>query len=122
MLIDELKERGILEQQIEYDLSHLKLPPHHDEIIDAIRKDRPNDEPSLADFESFMEQTVDTTKLQELYTSFFGDIGFPAKPHVRQIHEEWDNHKSITGLLKQRECTQVPCLDIAEGLTPNLIP
>jgi hypothetical protein len=123
--IDELSERGILDQQFVSDKFYLEKPSNYGEIWEAIKKDRPDDKPTEADYEEYATAALSVSTEAEqklLYTSFFGNSMKIKAPHIRQHDERWTKHEPITGGLHTRHCKQVPHPDLAEGLRGLQVP
>jgi hypothetical protein len=123
--IDELEERGILDQQFEDDTYELEQPPNYCDIRNAIEKERPTDEPSAADYKEFTELALavsNETEQRELYAMLLGDRGKIRKPHMRQHDHRWNKHIPIIGEIEAEDCKQVPHPDLAEGLRGLEVP
>ncbi len=123
--LDELTERGILEQQIEKQRAGFQKPANYDEIRSAILKDRPHDKPTKANYKTYMQSVMNIsneTAQRKLYGSFFGTSGEIEAPHLEQSDERWLKHNPIVGKVDRKDCKQAPKPDLAEGLRALEIP
>ena len=123
--LDELTERGILEQQLEKQGSGFQKPANYDEIRSAILKDRPHDKPSRANYKTYTESVMNISNesaQRKLYGSFFGTSEEIEAPHLEQSDERWLKHNPIVGKVDRKDCKQAPQPDLAEGLRALEIP
>jgi hypothetical protein len=123
--IDELEERGVLDQQFEGDGFELEKPSNYVQIRDAITKDRPNDRPTEADFKKYTEAAwlvANEAGKGRPYAHFFGNTEDIGKPHIRREDKRWKEHKPVIGALKINHCKPIPKPDVAEGLRALNVP
>lgn len=123
--IDELQERGVLDQRFESDGFHLEKPSNYFQIRDAISKDRPIDRPSEADFRRYTKAVWSAGNEAEQgmpYALFFDNTESIEDPHFRIKDKRWKEHKPIVGELDIKHCKPVPKPDLAEGLRALEVP
>lgn len=125
--LDELTERGVLDQQLKAERFEFDKPSNYDAIRSAIMKNRPWDVPSKEDFEEFTDSLMDASISNEtaqgkLYQLFFGTSKVLRAPHLEQHNDKWNKHEPIIGEVDAKDCKQVPWPDLAEGLKRVEVP
>ena len=124
--LDELTERGILDQNFDQKTSELHKPSNYDAIRTAILQARPNDVPSPAEYENYLQVLKDvsneTAVQTKLYGLFFGNAEALREPHLESAGQQWTKYQPITGQIPRKDCKQVPHPDTAEGLRAVEIP
>jgi hypothetical protein len=124
--LGELDERGILDQQFEDGKYELEKPSNYNQIRDAIVKDRPDDEPTKAEYKEYTDSALalgnETDTRVPLYPLLFGKLAKMEQPHVRRQDVKWNKHKPIVGSLGVESCRQAPRPDLAEGLLGSKVP
>jgi hypothetical protein len=123
--IDELQERGVLDQRLNSDMSELEKPSNYVQIRDAITKDRPDDRPSEADFKKYTEaawSVANEAGQGRPYALFFGNTEDIEQPHIRREDKRWKEHKPVIGALNINHSKPLPKPDVAEGLRALNIP
>ena len=124
--LDELMERGILDQDFDQKTSELHKPSNYEAIRTAILQDRPDDVPSQADYKNYVEVLKDvsneTAVQMKLYGLFFGNAEALRAPHVESAGQQWTKYQPITGKIPQEDCKHVPHPATAEGLQAVEIP
>lgn len=123
--LDELTDRGILEQQFRANEFVLDKPSNYIGIRNAINKGRPKDKATEADYKKYTKKVFsvgnEAATGKVLYPLLLGKLD-AEEPHVQQHDAQWKKHKRINGKRDIVKCKQLPKPDMAEGLLASEVP